>query len=43
MRAQVTIETSFDPSIVPRGVDDPVYDGGGIGAARLLAGPQHRR
>lgn len=26
MRAQVTIETSFDPSIVPRGVDDPVYE-----------------
>ncbi|PDT12153.1 hypothetical protein CO670_28815 [Rhizobium sp. J15] len=26
MRAQVMIETSFDPSIVPRGPEDPVYE-----------------
>ncbi|GAA3110015.1 hypothetical protein GCM10010520_63090 [Rhizobium viscosum] len=26
MRGQVTLETSFDRSIVPRGVDDPVYE-----------------
>lgn len=26
MRGQVTIETSFDRSIVPRGVDDPIYE-----------------
>jgi hypothetical protein len=26
MRGQVTIETSFDRSIVPRGIDDPAYE-----------------
>lgn len=26
MRAQVTIETSFDQTIVPRGPDDPIYE-----------------
>ncbi|PCK83064.1 hypothetical protein [Rhizobium sophoriradicis] len=26
MRAQVTIETSFDQAIVPRGPDDPIYE-----------------
>lgn len=26
MRGRLTIETRFDRSIVPRGVDDPVYE-----------------
>ncbi|EJC79840.1 hypothetical protein Rleg4DRAFT_1442 [Rhizobium leguminosarum bv. trifolii WSM2297] len=32
MRAQLTLETRFDPSIVPRGPDDPIY--GAAAAAR---------